>query len=84
MLIECFNKFVRHDSFLQKLLDPSLKHHTYMCLLILFIILVSSNLSAAEVRFPDLSFRQTSMETLGNTTKFSHFLPIFLQILRQN
>lgn len=53
-------------------------------LLILFIILVSSNLSAAEVRFPNLSFSQSSMEPSGNTPVFSLFCLLFLQILRKN
>lgn len=76
MLIEYLRKCVRHDFFLQKLLDLSPKHRIYRCLLILFVILVSSNLSAAEVRFPNVSFSQSSMEPLGNTPIFSHYLPL--------
>lgn len=53
MLIEYLDKFVRHDFFLQKLLDSSPAYHVYMCILILFFILASSNLSAAEVRFTE-------------------------------
>lgn len=85
MLVEYFNKFVSFFFFFfQKLLDPSPAYHIYVCILFLFFILVSSNLSDTEVRFTDLLFPQSSMEPFGKNPMFSHFSPSLLKILRQN